>query len=231
LNFNPLMGRFAERKLPEYVKMGLLYYFGGKKMKRMPFEPPTEHYDKNIEAIDGQICNLIRQRKDLSKNNPGFPTKQLIASWAKQYNFYEEFLNSVFSHFLNEEFYRPVVEPKGYLKNIPILKSFEKDDKFYSVTFVRQFENASVVHLNIDSHTSDDMSEWHHREHTHFELLIEGEETHYDCQNEGGGGTIGHEGYTFIVSPALPDEMTNVKLVFKEYKVPFQQPTGFEFII
>ncbi len=37
------------------------------------------------------------------------------------------------------------VEPKGFLKNTPILKSFEKDDVFYSVTFIRQFENASVV--------------------------------------------------------------------------------------
>ena len=122
-----------------------------KNMKRMPFEPPTEHYDERIEAIDEQICQLIKQRKELSNNNPGFPTKQLIANWAKKYNFYEDFLNSVFAHFLNEEIYKPVVEPKGYLKNIPILKSFEKDDKFYSVTFIRQFENASVVHLNIDS--------------------------------------------------------------------------------
>ena len=221
-----------EHELLDYVKIVLLFYLGGENMKRMPFEPPTEHYDEEIEAIDEQICNLIKQRKDLSNNNPGFPTKQLIANWAKKYNFYEDFLNSVFAHFLNEEIYRPVVEPKGYLKNIPILKSFEKDDKFYSVIFVSQFENASVVHLNIDSNTIDDVSEWHQREHTHFELSIEGVETHYDCRNDGGGGTIGHETYTFIVSPALPDDISKFKLVFKEYKVPFQnKPTGFEFVI
>ncbi|WP_041580442.1 hypothetical protein [Bacillus sp. 1NLA3E] len=200
-------------------------------MKRMSFEPPTDHYDEQIEAIDEQICNLIKQWKDLSNNNPGFPTKQLITNWAKEYNFYEDFLNSVFADFLNEEIYRPIVEPKGFLKNIPLLKSFEKDNKFYSVTFVRQFENASVVHLNIDRISSDEMFEWHQREHTYFELSIVGEGTHYDCRNEGGGGSRGHESFTFIVSPSLPDDISKYKLVFKEYKVPFQKPTGYEFVI
>ncbi|MBB6447999.1 hypothetical protein [Bacillus benzoevorans] len=201
-------------------------------MKRMPFEPPTEHYDEQIEAIDEQICHLIKQRKVLSKNNPGFPTKPLIVNWAKKYHFYEDFLNSVFAHFLNEDIYKPVVEPQGFLKNIPILKSFEKDDVFYSVTFVRQFENASVVHFNIDRKDSnDDEIPRRLREHTFFNLSIEGLGSDYDCQNEGGGGSRGHESYTFIVSPALPDDISKYKLVFKECKIPFQKPTGFEFII
>jgi hypothetical protein len=200
-------------------------------MKLMPFEPPTEHYDDRIEAIDEQICNLIKQRKDTSNNNPGFPTKQLISDWSKKYNLYEEFLNSVFGHFLNEEIYRPVVEPKGFLKTIPILKSFEKDDKFYSVTFIRQFENASVIHFNIDKEVSDDIPGVF-REHTFFELTIDGGGKDYDCRNEGGGGSKGHTAYSFIVSPPLPDDIAEVKFVFKEYKTPFKRkPTGFEFVI
>lgn len=200
-------------------------------MKRMPFEPPIEHYDEQIEAIDEQICNLIKQRKELSNNNPGFPTKQLITNWAKKYNFYEDFLNSVFADFLNEDIYKPVVEPKGFLKNIPILKSFEKDDIFYSVTFVRQFENASVVHFNIDREDTEDEMPRRFREPIFFDLSIEGKDADYDCRNEGGGGSGGHESYTFIVSPALPDDISKYKLVFKECKLPFQKPTGFEFVI
>jgi hypothetical protein len=202
-------------------------------MNRMPFEPPTEHYDEQIEAIDEQICKLIKQRKDLSKNNPGFPTKHLITNWAKKYNFYEDFLNSVFAHFLNEDIYKPVIEPQGFLKNIPLLKSFEKDDVFYSVTFMRQYENVSVVHFNIDrddSNDDDDMPR-RFREPILFDLSIEGKEVEYDCRNEGGGGSGGHESYTFIVSPALPDDLSELKLVFKQCKVPFQKPTGFEFVI
>jgi hypothetical protein len=197
----------------------------------MQFESPTEHYDEHIEEIDEQICNLIMKRKELSKNNPGFPTKQLIADWSIKYNFYEDFLNSVFAHLLNEEIYKPVVEPKGFLKNIPILKSFEKDNVFYSVTFVRQYENASVVHFNIDREYVDDEMSRSFREPTFFNLSIEGNEVEYDCQNEGGGGSGGHESYTFIVSPALPDDFSELKLVFKQCKVPFQKPTGFEFVI
>jgi hypothetical protein len=211
--------------------MKLKLYLGGGKMKQMPFKPPTNYYDEKIKAIDEEICHLIQQRKELSNNNPGFPTKQHIANWAEKYHFYEEFLHSVFSDFLYEEIYKPTFELKGFLKNIPILKSFEKEDQFYSVTLVRQFENASVVHLSIDSNYTDDVSEWHHREHPHFELSIQGVETHYDCRNDGGGGSMGHETFTFIVSPALPDDKSKYRFVFKEYKLPFQKPTGFEFII
>jgi hypothetical protein len=197
----------------------------------MSFEPPTEHYDNRIEAIDEQICDLIKQRKEISSNNPGFPSKQLISFWCKKFNFYEDFLNSVFAHFLKEDIYRPVVEPKGFLKNIPILKPFEKDDVFYSVTFVRQFENASVVHFNIDREDSDDEMPRRFREPMLFDLSIEGIEADYDCRNEGGGGSGGHESYTFIVSPALPDDLSELKLVFKQCKIPFQKPTGFDFVI
>lgn len=201
-------------------------------MRSLPFEPPTDHYDDRIQAIDEQICDLIKQRKELSDNNPGFPTKQLISAWSEKYDFYEEFLNGLFSHLYHEDIYKPVIEPRGFVKNIPILKSFEKDDVFYSVTFIRQFENTSVVHLNIDrDYSEDDMSQWHQREHTYFGLSIEGEGTQYECRNEGGGGSMGHESSTYIVSPALPDDISKFKLVFKEYKVPFQKPTGFEFVI
>lgn len=201
-------------------------------MRRMSFEPPTDHYDERITVIDEQICNLIKQRKDITNNNPGFPTKDLIATWANKYNFYEDFLKSVFADFLNEEIYRPVVEPQGFLKNIPILKSFEKGNAFYSIPFLRQFENASVIHFTIDKEVSDDeMPIRRFREHTYFELSIEGEGAEYDCRNDGGAGSRGHESYTFIVSPALPDDISKFKLVFKEYKVPFNKPTGFEFVI
>lgn len=201
-------------------------------MKRISFEAPTEHYDERIEAIDEQICALMKQRKDISSNNPGFPPKILISNWSKKYNLYEEFLNGVFGHFFNEELYRPIVEPEGFLKNIPILKSFEKDDLFYSVTFVRQFENASVVHLNIDKDDSDVMPGVF-PEHNWFELSIDdGEGTDYDCRNEGGGGSGGHTSYTFIVSPPLPDDISKIKFVFKECKTPYNtKPTGLEFVI
>lgn len=70
-------------ELTDYVKVYLLLILEAKSMKQMPFEPPTNHYDERIEAIDEQICQLIKQRKELSNNNPGFPTNQHIADWSK----------------------------------------------------------------------------------------------------------------------------------------------------
>ncbi|NRD80813.1 hypothetical protein HPT25_26145 [Bacillus sp. BRMEA1] len=203
-------------------------------MKRMPFEPPTKHYDERIKAIDEQICHLIKQRKDISNNNPGFPPRQLITAWSEKYNLYKEFLNGVFGHFFNEEIYKPVVEPKGFIKNIPILKSFEKDNSFYSVTFISQFENASVIHLTTDRDSFDELDGDFHRrrEFTFFDISIEGVGTDYDCRHEGGGGSGGHTSYTFIVSPPLPEENSTLNLVFKEYKTPLKtKPTGLEFVI
>ena len=101
-------------ELTDYVKVYLLSILEAKSMKRMPFEPPINHYDERIEAIDEQICQLIKQRKELSNNNPGFPTKQHIADWSKEYNFYEEFLNSIFSDFL----YKRVL---NYIINKPLI--------------------------------------------------------------------------------------------------------------
>jgi hypothetical protein len=51
----------------------------------MPFEAPTYHYDERIQAIDEQICELIKQRKDRSNQNPGFPTKELILAWSEKF--------------------------------------------------------------------------------------------------------------------------------------------------
>ncbi|QDP41607.1 hypothetical protein [Radiobacillus deserti] len=198
-------------------------------MKRMPFEPPTEHYEELLESIDEQICHLINKRKELSNNNPGFPTRALITRWAKKFNLYEDFINSVFSQLLNEEMYKPVVEPKGFLKNIPVLKSFEREGVFYSVTFVRQYKNASVVHLTIDQE-EDDMHARMKRP-TLFDLSVEGGEVEFDCRNNFGGGSGGHHSFTYTVSPALPSDLSTVRLRFKEYKIPSQKQTGFEFVI
>ncbi|WP_339230864.1 hypothetical protein NSQ77_10655 [Oceanobacillus sp. FSL K6-2867] len=194
-------------------------------MKQMPFEPPTPYYNDKIKSIDEQICDLIRRRKDLSNNDPGFPTKELITNWAGKYNMHEEYLNSVFSHFLSEEIYRPIIEPKGFLKTIQILKSLEKNDCFYTVTFIRQYKNASVIHFTVDTDISDEEHEAF-PEHKFFELSIVGGEIEYDCRNEGGGGSGCHTAYTFVVSPPLPDDVSGYELQFSKSKMSYHQNSG-----
>lgn len=189
-----------------------------------------DSYDKRVELIDEKICELISKRKLIS-SNPGDPTPNHIAIWSKRYDLNEEFLNSVFSHLPIEDMYKPKEEPKGFLKNIPVLKSYEMNDVFYSVTFMRQYENASLIHLNMDKDISEekpgDMQQF-----SFIELSIEDNGKEYDCRNDHGGGSGGHISFDFIVSPPLPDDTSTIKLVFKEYKELFKRkPTGLEFEI
>lgn len=66
---------------------------------------------------------------------------------------------------------------------------------------------------------------------TDYELSIEADGVEYDCREEGGGGSGGHMSYTFIVSPAFPDDSSKYKFVFKEQKGPFQKTMGLEIVI
>ncbi|WP_052737745.1 hypothetical protein [Bacillus sp. SA1-12] len=67
----------------------------------------------------------------------------------------------------------------------------------------------------------------HH--HITFELFV-GEQ--YDCRLERAGGSTGYYTCNFIVSPPLPDDISKMDLVFKEYSDPFREkPTGLEIII
>lgn len=202
-------------------------------MKRMPFERPTEHYDERLTAIDEQICALLKQRKDLSNNNPGFPFPELISIWSGKYDLYEDLLNSIFSTLRMEEEFKPRVEPKKFIKHIPILKSVEKDERLYTITYIRQFENASVVQLNIDWHEeSDDLDEYQRLRYRHHHSFLElnlGEG--YECRPDRGGGSEGNFSHNFIVTPPIPVDPSGLKLVFKEYHDFFKEkPTGLEIV-
>ena len=197
-------------------------------MKQMPFERPTNHYDERILSIDEQICALLKQRKELSNNNPGFPPDDVISNWAIKYDLYEDYLNSLFGALRMADFFKLRVEPTGFRKHLPVLKSVEIDEHFYSVTAIRQYDNASVVQLHIDWDESDDsaIDRINRRNNNTFELFI-GEQ--YDCWQDRAGGSTGHYTYNFIVSPPLPDDISGLDLVFREYIDPFKdKPTGLE---
>jgi hypothetical protein len=47
-----------------------------------------------------------------------------------------------------------------------------------------------------------------------------------------GGGASDHFFYDFVVSPPLPDNLSGIDLIFKEYNTPFREkPTGTEIIM
>lgn len=194
----------------------------------MPFERPTTHYDERINEIDERLCELIKERKEISNNNPGFPPLEYISNWAKKFELYEDLLKSLFGSLRNEEQFRHFIEPNGFRMHLPVLKSIEINNRLFSVTFIRQYTNSSVVNFNIDwDNTNDSLSS--QLPHSHFELFL-GQQ--YDCRMIRGGGSEGHFTYNFVVSPPLPDNISGLDLVFTEYTRPYSdKPTGLEIVI
>lgn len=197
-------------------------------MKRESIEQQPSAYDERLIGIDEKICALILQRKEISGNKPGTPPKEQTSIWAEKYGLYEDLLDSVFGLLRSEEFFRPKVEPIEFLKHLPVMKSIEIDNHFYSVTYIRQFKNASVVNLSIDWDASNDPNDMIHRRH-HQEVMhleIKG----HDCMPIGGGGSDGRIVSKFVVSPPLPDNLKEICLSFREYNNHFKEhPTGLEF--
>lgn len=93
--------------------------------------------EKDAVCTNEQICALIKQRKEISNNNPGFPPFESISKWAENYELYEDFLKAVFGTLLSEEHFKPMVEPIDFRKHIAVLKSIEKDELFYTLTSIR----------------------------------------------------------------------------------------------
>ncbi|WP_082406964.1 hypothetical protein [Bacillus sp. JCM 19041] len=83
---------------------------------QMAFTPPVDYYDESIKELDEKICSLVRERKNRTNDDPGFPTQSLIQAWAKKYRFYDGYLNDLFVTLLNEDMHKPVIDQKGTLK-------------------------------------------------------------------------------------------------------------------
>lgn len=104
-------------------------------------------------------------------------------------------------------------------KTCTCFKTYEHNGVMYTVTFIRQYANASVVYLYSDwDSTDEDFIE--NKPHSFFQLSIDDT---YDCWSEGGGGTDGHMNHQFVISPVLPDNLSGISLRFKELSIPFRK--------
>ncbi|MCM3628737.1 hypothetical protein M3194_15440 [Paenibacillus glycanilyticus] len=196
-------------------------------MRRLPMERPTDHYDARLFKIDEQLCALLQERREISNHNPGYPPFKSIECWADRYHLYPDLLKSLFGILMNEEEYLPVIEPSDFRKYVPVLRHVEQDNQVYTLTGIRQYENASVVNLSIHGDYRERDYEAQ-RKHTHIELeLGEG----FRCHIDQGTSTGGDAAYGFVVSPALPDDLAGITFVFSEYERPLRRkPTGMEIV-
>lgn len=181
---------------------------------RERFGIPADYYCESLSAIDEEICALFAKRKELSENNPGFPSSDLISAWCEQYKLNEYKISSIFAS-LSHDNSRPqeYIEPREFLRFVPILKSIELDNIFYAVTYMRQYKNASVVSLEIELKSTEENVRL---EHAGFELYIS---PNYQCRSSRGGGDDKGLQHSFVVTPSLPDDLTGIefKLTVRPY--------------
>lgn len=176
-------------------------------MGRMSFQPPTKHYCESLAPIDEQICALIAKRKELSKNDPGFPSLEFISAWCLRYELNETMTQSLFATMYNENHFSDhfQVEPTDFLKFIPILKYVEIDSVLYSVTHMKQYINASVIYIETEVNNSESNVRLGH---AHFDMFISPD---YQCRQHRGNGDDKGMQYSFVVSPRLPDDVTGLE--------------------
>ncbi|WML33526.1 hypothetical protein [Clostridium sp. OS1-26] len=48
---------------------------------------------------------------------------EYISNWAEKFDLYDELLNSIFASLWNDKIYKPLIEPEGFQRNLPVLKS------------------------------------------------------------------------------------------------------------
>ncbi|KLU65805.1 hypothetical protein DEAC_c24350 [Desulfosporosinus acididurans] len=190
---------------------------------RISFHPPTDHYCEDLILVDEQICELLAKRKELSNNNPGFPHQDLISDWSQKFGLNEAWLQRIFSaYMIGEEHFLPLIEPTGFLKFVPILKSVAIDNMSYAVTYMKQYTNASIVCVETEVNTSEPFVRLGHAS---FELFISPE---YHCRQDGGCGSRRGMQHSFVVTPSLPDDISGVE--FQLTVKPFHENLEYQVV-
>lgn len=146
-----------------------------------------------------------------------------INEWAQKYDFNAMFLNSIFSTLYFEEMHGSDIEPENFIKNVSVMRTKEANDGFYSILWMRQFENASVVYLNV-SMTEEGRMKFH-------TLSITGTDEEFNCRSEGGGGSDGNLTYTYVVTPALSEDISRYQFIINESEVPLKKDGSTEIVI
>ncbi|MDL0436373.1 MULTISPECIES: hypothetical protein [unclassified Niallia] len=189
----------------------------------------TDYYDNQLLEIDEQICSLLQQRKILSNDNPGVPPEEILSSWANQYELYPNFLYQLFGAMNYDHIFKSTIEPVGFRKQIAVQKVKEIAGRFYSLTVIRQYENTSVIKLHVDWEESEETPIMTRIKKQNPTYALNITDKQYECRNNRSGGSTGHYTYSFIVSPALPDDVSGIRLIFKEYRdFLMDEPTGLE---
>jgi hypothetical protein len=190
-------------------------------------EPRATYYNKQLQPIDEKICALIQERKTMAGDNPGLPSEEAFQSWGKKFGHSPDMLREIFAAMQNEELFKPRVEPKKFRGFVTVMSGKKFGDQFFCVTHLRQYENASVLSLTVSNPFDYKESYMDHDDQRQLDYKLEIPDSGYNCSFNDGSGSEGMWISNYIIAPAIPDELPDLKLVFQEQEMfPEQKQTG-----
>ena len=189
----------------------------GTTMMKTVLHAPTDYYCQEVELVDERLCALIAERQQISRDNPGFPGAERIEDWRQRYGIDVVRTWHIFSILCREQSVLLIFPvPTGFLRFLPIAKSVEVDGVVYAVTHMKQYENVSIVYVEISLETLEENVQIKYGQ-VHLSITPT-----YTCEQHSGSGHGKYIQASFVVTPPLPDNVS--QLAFSLNVAPMPAP-------
>lgn len=147
-----------------------------------------------------------------------FPPYELLEKWAKEYKLDIPQISWLFHSVNNGSTpFRPD-EPGELLTVLPIIKKSVVGDFEYVLTHSMQYENASLITLEIKQ-LNEDVEVGHLLP----QLILESiSPINYNVHRNGSRGGDGQTQVSFLVSPRLPEDLKGISFSLIPYAPPWK---------
>ncbi|KHL92111.1 hypothetical protein QW71_30875 [Paenibacillus sp. IHB B 3415] len=165
-------------------------------------------YNDEAKQIDEQILRLVQQRKSVAEGKQLFPDPEMIQQWSVELGLELSEISLVLGS-LNESVpRRHFWEEPGELRGVlPIMKTIRDGDFEYALTHSMQYENLSILSVEIKCLTAAVESVSIEAPLT---LVILGE-AEYEVQMHGGRGGGAQVEMRFLIWPPLPEALDSIE--------------------
>lgn len=165
-------------------------------------------YNDEAKQIDEQILRLVQQRKSVAEGQQLFPDPEMIQQWSDELGLELSEISVVLGS-LNESVpRRHFWEEPGELRGVlPIMKTTRDGDFEYALTHSMQYENLSILSVEIKCLTAAVESVSIEAPLT---LAILGE-AEYEVQMHGGRGGGAQVEMRFLIWPPLPEALDSIE--------------------
>ncbi|AIQ39172.1 hypothetical protein MKX70_02640 [Paenibacillus sp. FSL R7-0312] len=165
-------------------------------------------YNDEAKKIDEQILRLVQQRKSVAEGQQLFPDPELMQQWSNDLGLELSEISLVLGSLNQSVPRRHFWEEPGELRGVlPIMKTTRDGDFEYALTHSMQYENLSILSVEIKCLTASVESVSIEAPLT---LAILGE-AEYEVQMHGGRGGGAQVEMRFLIWPPLPEALDSIE--------------------